>query len=474
LTKLLTVIAVLASYCWGTAAWFTSAALLANSTELLANLTNVIYLSALLAPAIRARLTVSTTQLLVALSLLSALAFVGMMNESWIPPAYVAVGIFRLFLQPLLISFCIPNLGPVASVVLLSAGYYAANAVFKPIIADLVAQGLWRGGLAVGIVCIFVSAWTAYQARPRKSVSIRWQLLWLMQLEQSELAWLLNYGKRPNPFSGIVSHPRVAASGQRLARLMRSQSEGTTPSIRLLGKSTLIIVGINVLYGLREIAVFPLAERLFSEKPNPAARLEAGKLEGIAESAMFLGVFLVPLLHPRFITLALTFQVLSSLLIIAALQLHNLSVLYAALWIGGISFAVLERIGEVTYFRRLDSLPNSGVAYQWIDTLYRLASLPGRYLANLPVLEHVYAGAALLSLLTLVLTKTWVANWVGGWIQGVAEGTQRETRNRIISIILIVRVRLGRSDITAPNIVRTEPELVMNKWRDQLRSSGLR
>jgi hypothetical protein len=66
--KLLTVIAVLACYGWGTFAWFTGGLLLAEQLPILAKLTNAIYLAALFAPFIRARLgRFTNTQLLVGL-----------------------------------------------------------------------------------------------------------------------------------------------------------------------------------------------------------------------------------------------------------------------------------------------------------------------------------------------------------------------------------------------------------------------
>jgi hypothetical protein len=163
--KVLTVIAVLACYSWGTFAWFTGGLLLADELPTLAKLTNCIYLAALFAPFVRARLgRFTNTQLLVGLSCLSALGLAAMMNRNLLPFGYLTVGFLRLFLMPVMTSFTAPNLGAVMTVVLLNGGFNGANALLKPYIAHLVAGDNWRMGLGIGIALIAVSAVTAYLA----------------------------------------------------------------------------------------------------------------------------------------------------------------------------------------------------------------------------------------------------------------------------------------------------------------------
>lgn len=393
----MTIVAVISCYCWGTFAWFTGGLLLSEELPTLATLTNCIYGAALLAPFIRARLTrFSTTQLLVGLSGLSALGLVAMMNPSWLPAGYLTVGILRLFLMPVMLGFCEPNLGAVGAVVLLNGGFSAANAVLKPIIAILVAAGTWRLGLAAGIVLIAVSAVSAVLATAR----------------------------------GEAAEAAPSANGQ---------------NARRLGGMIIVLLAIQLSYGIREVAVYRVAERMFGDTTW------AGKLEAIVETAMLVGVFLTPLLRTSMVIPMLVAQSATNLFMVAAIQSHNVQLLYAAQTLEGLSYAVLERLSEVTYLQQLGGMPNAGIAYQWIDSLTRVFPMPSRLLASSNItLEAIYGVMAIAALLILVLYRSAIAEWVGNRlfaVAGVTTHRRRSLRVRIISVIFIVQIKFSRQEL---------------------------
>ncbi|MGL4609892.1 MAG: hypothetical protein ACRCYY_09435, partial [Trueperaceae bacterium] len=112
-----TIISITTCFGWGAVAWFTGSLIMAEDLPLLSMLTNFVYLTALVAPFIKARLRrVSTVRLLVVLSILSIGGLAIMMVEPYVPLGYATVGILRLFLVPVLMSFGENNLGAVAGV----------------------------------------------------------------------------------------------------------------------------------------------------------------------------------------------------------------------------------------------------------------------------------------------------------------------------------------------------------------------
>jgi hypothetical protein len=398
--KLLTVASVLACYAWGTFAWFTGGLLLADELPTLAKLTNLIYLAALAAPFIRVRLERFTnTQLLVGLSLLSSVGLASMMNEAWLPMGYLAVGLLRLFLMPVLTSFTAPNLGAVGTVVLLNGGFNGANALLKPFVAHLVATNTWRLGLGAGIGLIAVSAVTAYLATNTASTS-----------EEAPTAL-----RTPNP--------------------------------KQLGSMIIVLLGIQLFYGLREIAVYRVAERMFGSTNS------AGLLEAITESAMLVGVFLTPLLRASLVVPMLCAQAGASLLIVAALHFSNVHLLYAAQIIEGLSYAVLERFTEVTYLHELGGLPHAGLAFQWIDSLTRVGPMPSRFLASSPLsLEIIFSVMAGVALLIVPLHRSTLAAWTGNRFFAIAERSSRRQglRIRILQTVLILRFKVSYLNETLP------------------------
>jgi hypothetical protein len=392
--KVLTVLAVLSCYAWGTFAWFTGGLLLADELPTLAKLTNAIYLAALFAPFIRARLgRFTNTRLLVGLSCLSALGLAAMMNRELLPFGYLAVGFLRLFLMPVMTSFTAPNLGAVMTVVLLNGGFNGANAILKPQIANLVASNNWRLGLGIGIVLIAVSAVTAYLATNTASATS----------SEEEV------NEQPNP--------------------------------KKLGSMIIVLLGIQLFYGLREIAVYRVAKEMFGSTTS------AGVLEAITESAMLVGVFLTPLLRAGIVVPMLVAQAGASLLFVAALHFSNAHLLYAAQIVEGLSYAVLERISEVTYLQELGGLPNAGLAFQWIDSLTRVGPMPSRFLASSPLsLEIIFSVMAGVSLLIIVLHRTTLATWTGNRFFEIAQnsGSRRQgLRIRILQVVLILRFKVS-------------------------------
>jgi hypothetical protein len=411
--KILTVIAVLSCYAWGTFAWFTGGLLLADQLPVLAKLTNAIYLAALFAPFIRARLgRFTNTQLLVGLSCLSALGLASMMNAAWLPAGYLAVGLLRLFLMPVLTSFTAPNLGAVGAVVLLNGGYNGANALLKPFVANLVATNTWRLGLAAGIGLLAVSAVTAYLATNTANAS-----------EEAPTAL-----RTPNP--------------------------------KQLGSMIIVLLGIQLFYGLREIVVYRVAKEMFGSTNS------AGVLEGITESAMFAGVFLTPLLRASLVIPMLFVQGAASLLIVAALHFSNVSLLYAAQIADGLSYAVLERFTEVTYLRELGGLPNAGLAFQWIDSLTRVGPMPSRLLASSSLsLEIIFSVMAGVSLLIIALHRTPLAAWTGHRFFEIAQnsGSRRQgLRIRILQVVLILRFKVSYLNEAVPPQQKRENRLELS------------
>jgi hypothetical protein len=363
--KVLTVISVLTCFAWGTLVWFTGDLILARDLTLLGVLKNGIYLVPLAAPFIRSRLQFNAGQLLIGLSALSSLGLIGMMiGDNALTAGYFAVGVLRIFLMPVLLGFAERNLGATLAVVVLAGGFHLMNAVLKPGAAWLVENNLWRYGLGVAILLLAVSAVTARLA--------------LTPGETDEPAVIT---KSPNP--------------------------------ELLGKAVIAFIGIQVLYGLREIAVFPLATEVLGSSTS------AGILEGIAEGAMLVGVFLTPLLKPALITPMLCAQALSALVTVAAIKLHNPHLLYAARIVEGLSYAVLERIGEVIYVGVLGGLPTDGVAYQWIDSISRVVTVPGRMAASAP-LDVIFWVIAAFALVTLALASSGAAVWTGDRLYSIA------------------------------------------------------
>jgi hypothetical protein len=409
--KLLTVIAVLACYGWGTFAWFTGGLLLAEQLPILAKLTNAIYLAALFAPFIRARLgRFTNTQLLVGLSCLSALGLAAMMDRSLLPIGYLAVGFLRLFLMPVMTSFTAPNLGAVMTVVLLNGGFNGANALLKPYIAHLVAADNWRMGLGIGIVLIAVSAVTAYLAT------------------------------------------NTASAGD------SEETINEQPNLKKLGSMIIVLLGIQLFYGLREIAVYRVANQVFG------STTAAGVLEAITETAMLVGVFLTPLLRASFVVPMLVAQSGASLLFVAALHFNNAHLLYAAQIIEGLSYAVLERITEVTYLQELGGLPNAGLAFQWIDSLTRVGPMPTRLLASSPLsLEIIFGVMAGVSLVIIALYRSGLATWMGNRFFAIASAErprQRGLRLGVITIFLIVQVRTDRRHLSAETEKRMKRQIL--------------
>ncbi len=418
--KFLTVIAVLACYGWGTFAWFTGGLLLAEQLPTLAKLTNTIYLAALFAPFIRARLgRFTNTQLLVGLSCLSALGLAAMMDRNLLPFGYLAVGFLRLFLMPVMTSFTAPNLGAVMTVVLLNGGFNGANALLKPFIAHLVAGDNWRIGLAAGIVLIAVSAVTAYLATNTAS---------------------------------LASH---------------EEETNAQPNLKKLGSMLVVLLGIQLFYGLREIAVYRVANQVFGSTTS------AGVLEAITESAMLVGVFLTPLLRASLVVPMLIAQSGASLLFVAALHFGNAHLLYAAQIVEGLSYAVLERITEVTYLQELGGLPNAGLAFQWIDSLTRVGPMPTRLLASSSLsLEIIFSVMAGVSLVIIVLYRSPLAIWMGNRFFAIASGGSRQQglRLEVIKVIFVVNIRISRPTLSAADEKRVtqQPLLVQQLLSRQI------
>jgi hypothetical protein len=393
--KFWTVLAVLTCYGWGTFAWFTGGLLLSEELPTLAKLTNAIYLAALFAPFIRARLgRFTNTQLLVGLSVLSSLGLVAMMNRDWLPFGYLAVGFLRLFLMPVMTSFTAPNLGVVMTVVLLNGGFNGANALLKPFIAHLVAGDNWRMGLGIGIALIGISVVTARLAS--------------------------NVGPaNPEDFA-------------------------EQPNLKKLGSMVIVLIGIQLFYGLREIAVYRVANQVFGSTTS------AGILEAITESAMLVGVIftLTPYLRTSLVIPMLTAQAGASLLFAAAIHFSNERLLYTAQIVEGLSYAILERLSEVTYLYELGGLPNSGLAYQYIDTLTRIGPMPTRILAGSPLsLEIIFSVMAGVSLVIIVLYRSALADWTGNRFVAISSAERQSTRGLrlgIITILLIVQIRTSR------------------------------
>jgi hypothetical protein len=408
---LLTVVSVLACYAWGTLAWFTGGLKLSGELPTLALLTNVIYGAALFAPFIRARLTrFNNTQLLVALSCLSAFGLIAMMNEAMLPYGYLAVGLFRLFLMPVMMSFIQPNLGPVGAVVLLNGGFSAANAVLKPVTAQLVTNNLWRYGLGAGIVLIAVSAITAYFATS--------------DVDATEASSSLVETRNPKRLGGMI----------------------------------LVLIGIQLFYGVREIAVYRVAQEMLGSVTA------AGQLEAITESAMLIGVFLTPLLRSSLVIPMLAVQGVASLAMVAALQFHNVTLLYAAQVCEGLSYAVLERLAEVMYLRELGGFDNAGLAYQWIDSLTRVGPMPTRLLASSSLsLQAIFGVMAGVSILIVALHRSPLALWTGNRLFQIAESNETPRHQTwqigIARIVLIIQIKTSRQSISdaVENRVKRNP-----------------
>ncbi|MGL4608062.1 MAG: hypothetical protein ACRCYY_00025, partial [Trueperaceae bacterium] len=221
-----------------------------------------------------------------------------MMVEPYVPLGYATVGILRLFLVPVLMSFGENNLGAVAGVFVISAGFHVANASLKPAVAWLVEKGQWKLALGVAIFLVVVSALTAYLSRGGKE-----------QVREQRV---------PNP--------------------------------TLLGRGIICYVGFQFFFGIREITVFPLAEKVLG------STYEAGLLEGIAEGAMVVGTLLTTFLRPSLLVPMLCAQGFSGLIVLGALYTHNPHVLYAARIVEGLSHAILERVSEMVVLGYLGGL----------------------------------------------------------------------------------------------------------------------
>jgi hypothetical protein len=333
-----------------------------------------------------------------------------MMDRSLLPIGYLAVGFLRLFLMPVMTSFTAPNLGAVMTVVLLNGGFNGANALLKPYIAHLVAADNWRMGLGIGIVLIAVSAVTAYLAT------------------------------------------NTASAGD------SEETINEQPNLKKLGSMIIVLLGIQLFYGLREIAVYRVANQVFG------STTAAGVLEAITETAMLVGVFLTPLLRASFVVPMLVAQSGASLLFVAALHFNNAHLLYAAQIIEGLSYAVLERITEVTYLQELGGLPNAGLAFQWIDSLTRVGPMPTRLLASSPLsLEIIFGVMAGVSLVIIALYRSGLATWMGNRFFAIASAErprQRGLRLGVITIFLIVQVRTDRRHLSAETEKRMKRQIL--------------
>lgn len=356
--KLLTAAAVLLFFAWGTVAWGTGDFLLAENLPFLSLLRNVTYAAAVAAVFMRFALRrVPNEAFLVVGSALCAVSFVVMaQGGDWVPIAYLVIGLTRIVLIPANLGFAAATLGPKLGVVVTAGGFYAANAVGKPIIARLVERDQWRAGLLIGAALVVASVVATWLAR---------------------------------------SDANQSTSNEELG------------SAAGLGYGALAFVGIQVSFGLVNLLVFPLALELTGKTTD------AGTLEAIRQSAMFLGVVATLVYQGRFsIRMWLTAQLAGYLALLVGFQLGLKSLVYLGLIADGISFAILERATELAYLAGVHGLPSAAVVLQLLDAGTRIALIPGEAIAAaLPVQATVWI-APLLPFGLLLLLATPLPRWL--------------------------------------------------------------
>ena len=349
-------------FAWGTIAWGTGDFLLSENLPFLSLLRNVTYVAAAAAVVLRFVLRrIPNEVFLVVGSAICAIAFVVMAKGGdWVPIGYLVIGLTRIILIPANLGFAAAVLGPKLGVVVTAGGFYAANAVGKPIIATLIQHDQWRLGLLTGAVLVVVSVFATWLARPEA------------QAEQK------------------VQHNQVLSH---------------TEAVNSLGKGSITFVGIQVSFGLMSLLVFPLAQGLLGETTD------AGALEGVRQSAMFVGVIATLVYPGRFsIRMWLLTQLAGYLTLLVGFQFSVAGLVYIGLCVDGVSFAVLERASELAYLEVLTGLPSAFVAMQVLDAATRLVMIPGEGLASGLPLELALWVAPLLPLVLLVLLATPLKN----------------------------------------------------------------
>lgn len=360
--KALTVVAVLLFFAWGTIAWATGDFLLAENLSFLGLLRTTTYIAAALAVFLRYYLRrVPNEAFLIVGSGICSIALVLMaQGGDWIPLSYLIIGLARIVMIPANLGFAANVLGPKLGVVVTAGGFYAANAVLKPLIAELIKTDEWRYGLLVGAVLVLGSAIAT----------------WLVTPEE------------PAGFEEGRSEQAVAS---------------------LVGKGSLTFVGIQVSFGLMSLLVFPLAVRTLG------ATTDAGTLEGFRQGAMFVGVMATLVYPGRFsIHIWLLTQLAGYLTLLVGFELGVKSLVYLGLCIDGVSFAVLERASELAYLEGVAGLPSASVVLQVLDAATRLALVPGEAMAaGLPLQASLWIAPMLpLGLLIILATpfKRWIAD----------------------------------------------------------------
>ena len=355
--KLLTVAAVVFFFSWGAIAWGTGDYLLAQEGKLafLAILRNSTYVAAAAAVFLRYYLRrVPNEAFLVTGSALCAISmFLMTQGGNWIPVAYLIIGVTRIVMIPPSTGFAADVLGPKLGIVVTAGGMYVANATIKPVVAWLIKTEQWRYGLGVGIVFVIVSAICVWLARPEPGTE-----------------------------------------------------EVLTPNTNRLGSGAIAFVLIQVSFGLMALIVFPLATELYGEVTD------AGILEAIRQSSMFVGV-MVTLLNVRFsIRIWLLAQLLGGIALLAGMGYQVAGLVYFALCAEGVSFAVLEKAAELAYLEGLAGLPNRNVVIQLLDAGTRFALIPGEALAAGAPLQVSLWTAALLPLFILLVLATPFKRWL--------------------------------------------------------------
>jgi hypothetical protein len=372
--KLLAVTSVLSFYAWGTIAWFTGSLKLADELPMLALTANLINVAGLVAPFFRVTLgRFRRGQLIVGLSGLSAVGLILMTNEEFLAYGFVGIGACRLLLIPNITAIAESHFGPNRAIMLISGVSFAMSAALKPLVAYMVAKDLWCYGLLCGVLLAAIFAVTT-----------------CFSIHQ----------ENTNSAQSVVI--KVACNTKRL------------------GQAVVILAGIRLFHGVREIVVYRIAEDLLGSVTL------AGKLESLSDAAVFVGIIFLPLLSNNLVALVMIVQSLSCIITVIAINLRSELLLHLAQVSGGVTYGLLEKFAEVSILWELGSYPNAELAYQWVGAITRIGLMVTRVLASssLP-LETIFGITASFSILTIIVCRSPLALWAGNRLFQIASVRSR-------------------------------------------------
>ena len=378
--KVLTVMAVLFFFAWGTLSWVTADLLFAeDQLELLADLRVVTYSVTALAGFLRLYLHETSDERILSYgAVVCIVALLMMMSTTLLPVGYLLVGVTRIFLTAATLGLADKTFGARDATILTGGSFYFANAVLSPVIEAVVEANKSTYCFVVAIALLVISVFATFRLEK------------ILEVEKK---------------TAKQEVPKQEASPKAIY------------TASALGKGAFVFVAIQALYGLLEIGLFPLAELLLGQ------RTDAGRLKGLRQLGAVLGVLIAIFYRRKAIRMRTLFTVQFAVLILlfAGAKFGLIGLCLFAIFVEGVMFALLERESETMYLDGVRGLPKAPVARQFIDGASRLAFIPFELLAAKAPIFLTLGVAPMLPLLILAALgtplKRWVAHvlrWIGG------------------------------------------------------------